>query len=79
VRSTWISLPDTSALAAMYDPLFLAAEMLATGSGAITDPVHGGDDTVRHPRRGDLDRTLVTVHCDVDRSRPDLSPGAPYN
>jgi uncharacterized protein YukE len=37
----FLYLPDTSALAAMYDQLFLAAEMLATGSGAITDPVHG--------------------------------------
>ncbi|MEV4277163.1 hypothetical protein [Actinoplanes xinjiangensis] len=31
------------------------------------------------PAGADLDRTLVTVHCDLDRSRPELSPGAPYN
>ncbi|GIF36518.1 hypothetical protein Axi01nite_08290 [Actinoplanes xinjiangensis] len=31
------------------------------------------------PAGADLDRTLITVHCDVDRSRPELSPGAPYN
>ncbi|GIE79600.1 hypothetical protein Aph02nite_55500 [Actinoplanes philippinensis] len=31
------------------------------------------------PAEADLDRTLVTIHCDFDLPRPVLSSGAPYN